>query len=501
MPGNWSSRGLDLHLEVDTAGGRRAGLERALREAVRDGRLAPGSPLPSTRELAGELGLSRGTVTAAYDQLAAEGYLTARQGAVTRVADLPAPVPAPARPAPGTAAPQHDLRPGRPDVAAFPAAAWSRSTRRVLTTAPADIHGLSDPQGRAELRTALAGYLGRTRGVLTGPDRIVITSGSYQSFGLLARVLAESGTTAVAMEDPGHEAYREVVRRAGLTVLPLPVDRHGARADALTGVLAGRGSGAPGAVVVTPAHQYPTGAPLHPRRRHELCAWARASGGLVIEDDYDGEYRYDRRPVGALQGIAPDRVVYCGSASKSLGPGLRLGWMALPSDLVGPVVEAKFQADLHTGALGQLVLADLITRHDYDRHIRAGRLRYRRRRDLLVRRLGPGPRQPLPGLVLHGVAAGLHTLITLPDDGPAEPEVLAECERRGIALRGLSELWHDRADAHADLRSHLNGDLHGGLHGDAQGVLVGYAAASEHAYPAALEAFAGALGAARRVTG
>jgi GntR family transcriptional regulator/MocR family aminotransferase len=481
MPGNWSSWGLDLHLEVDTAGGRRTGLERALREAVRDGRLAPGSALPSTRGLAGELGFSRGTVTAAYDQLAAEGYLTARQGSVTRVADLPAPVPGSVRPAPEAAEPRHDLRPGRPDVSAFPAAAWSRSTRRVLTTSPAEIHALSDPQGRAELRTALAGYLGRTRGVLTDPDRIVITSGSYQSFGLLAHVLAGTGISAVSTEDPGHEAYRAVLRRAGLTVLPLPVDRYGARTGTLPGVPPGCGSGAPGAVVVTPAHQYPTGAPLHPRRRHELCAWARASGGLIIEDDYDGEYRYDRRPVGALQGIAPDRVAYCGSVSKTLGPGLRLGWMALPSALVGPVVEAKFQADLHTGALGQLVLADLITRHDYDRHIRAARLRYRRRRDLLVRRLGPGPRQPVPGLTLHGVAAGLHTLITLPGGGPSEAEVLAECERRGIALRGLSGLWHE--------------------HGDLQGVLVGYAAAPEHAYPAALEAFTDALGAGRRITG
>ncbi|HEY3478564.1 MAG TPA: PLP-dependent aminotransferase family protein, partial [Streptomyces sp.] len=407
--------GADLHLEVDTRGGRRAGLERALREAVQGGRLAPGAALPSTRSLAAELGLSRGTVTAAYDQLAAEGYLVTRPGAATTVAG-----PARAPDAPGTvrptavaSRPRHDLRPNTPDASAFPARAWLRATRRVLTDQAAEVQALGDPQGHPALRAALADYLGRARGVRTTADRVVITTGFHQSLGLLARTLADAGTTAIALEDPGHNGHREAVARAGLRVLPLPVDGHGARVDTLA-------SGDAGAVLVTPAHQYPTGVPLHPARRQALTAWACGRGALVIEDDYDGEYRYDRQPVGALQAIDPDRVVYCGSASKTLGPGWRLAWMALPPHLVEPVVTAKFHADVHTQTLSQLVLADLLSRHDYDRHIRAGRLRYRRRRELLLRSLPPG-------LTVQGTAAGLYALATLPADGPTEPALLAEC--------------------------------------------------------------------------
>lgn len=440
-----------------------------MRSAVRDGRVAPGSRLPSTRALAAELGLSRGTVSAAYDQLIAEGYLTSRPGSGTAVADVPPLAPGNPQPLVTAAAPRHDLRPGLPDVAAFPTRAWLRSTRRVLTTAPAAVYGRCDPHGRVELRTALAGYLGRARGVRATPDRIVITSGFYQAIGLLARVLRDRGTAAVAMEDPGHNLYREVVRHAGLTVLPLPVDHFGARVHGLTGRASTATRAQVGAVMVTPAHQYPTGAVLHPHRRHALRDWAQAHGGLIIEDDYDGEFRYDRQPVGALQGIAPDHVAYLGSASKTLGPALRLGWMVLPSRLVGPVAEAKRDADLHTEALGQLVLADLIDTHGFDRHIRASRLRYRHRRDLLLARLGPGPDQPLPGLGVHGVAAGLHALIMLPTSGPAEHDALSACERRGIGLRGLSELWHARGD-------------------HPPGILVGYAAPTERAYPAALDA-------------
>jgi GntR family transcriptional regulator / MocR family aminotransferase len=464
---NWSTFGLDLYVEIDLAAGRRVGLERAMRAAVCDGRLAPGSRLPSTRALAAELGLARGTVSAAYDQLIAEGYLTARRGSGTAVADLPTQPSATAEPTPVDVTPQHDLRPGLPDVAAFPTAAWLRSTRRVLTTAPSGVYGTCDPQGRIELRTALAHYLGRTRGVAATPDRIVITSGFYQAIGLLAGVLCDTRTTVIAMEDPGHDLYRVVVRRAGLTVVPLPVDHRGARIHRLSGAEVG-------AVVVTPAHQYPTGAVLHPRRRHALRDWAWASGGLVIEDDYDGEYRYDRHSVGALQGLTPDHVAYLGTASKTLGPALRLGWMVLPPRLVGPVAEAKRHADLYTEALGQLILADLIATHGYDRHIRASRLRYRRRRDLLLARLGPGPDQPLPGMAVHGVAAGLHALITLPAGGPSEREVLTACTREGIGVRGLAELWHTRGE-------------------HPHGILVGYAAPTEHAYPAALDALASLL--------
>ncbi|SEH03275.1 GntR family transcriptional regulator / MocR family aminotransferase [Nonomuraea solani] len=438
---------------MGTGSGRRAGLESALREAVRDGRLPAGTPLPSTRGLAQELGLSRGTVTAAYDQLVEEGYLSTRPGSGTTVATVPLSSGEPTRPGPVRALPLHDLRPGCPDVGSFPVRAWLAATRRVLG---ADTLKAGDPQGRIELRTALADYLGRTRGVRTGPDRIVVTSGFYQSITLLSGVLE---TGVVATEDPGHNAFREVVRRAGHTLLPLPVDAYGARLEGLDAQV--------GAVMLTPAHQYPTGVPLHPGRRQELCAWARATGGLVVEDDYDGEFRYDRQPVGALQGMAPEHVVYCGTASKTLGPGLRLGWMVLPPGLVEPVTRAKELADLYTESLGQLVLADLIATHAYDRYVRSCRLRYRRRRELLLDRLAA-----VPGIMAQGVPAGLHALITPAD----ERRVIAACAARGVAVRGLAELHHDPA-------------------GRAQGLMVGFAAPPERTYPAAVDALCAALSA------
>ncbi|GII62933.1 GntR family transcriptional regulator [Sphaerisporangium krabiense] len=446
--------GLDLYVEIDPAAGRRTGLEYALRAAIREGRLAPGSRLPSTRALAAEAGLSRNTVGAAYDQLIAEGYLTARRGSGTSVAGVGAGAPDAPGGADAAAAPAHDLRPGRPDVTAFPAAAWTRATRRVLNRVSPSAYGYGDPRGAPELRAALAGYLGRTRGVQATPERIVVTAGAVQALALLARVLG----TAVAMEDPGLPFHREVVRRAGARVLPLPVDAHGARAD-LIGAEAG-------AVVVTPAHQYPTGVTLHPARRHALVEWARG-GGLVIEDDYDGEFRYDRQPVGALQGMAPGHVAYLGTASKTLAPGLRLAWLVLPPHLVGPVVDAKLHADHHTETLGQLVLADLVTGHVYDRHVRACRLRYRRRRDLLVARLGPA--------AVHGVAAGLHALITPAHED--EAEALARCAAHGVAVEALGPHWHDA----------------GPYEGRPHGVIAGYGTPPEHAYPTALDALAAAL--------
>ncbi|MFG2292133.1 PLP-dependent aminotransferase family protein [Streptomyces sp. NPDC048603] len=453
--------GLDLHLDPGAAGGRRLALESALREAVRSGRLAPATLLPSTRSLAAGLGLSRGTVTAAYDQLAEEGYLTVRPGSGTRVADVPAAARTPAAPVPVPDPPRHDLRPGLPDTSAFPARAWLAATRRILASAGPGVFGPGDPRGRIELRTALAGYLGRTRGVLTTPDRVVVTSGFHQSVRLLAGVLRERGATAVAVEDPGHDHYRGALRRAGLATPALPVDGGGARVDALPPQAA--------AVMLTPSHHYPTGVPLAPDRRPLLGGWARTTGGLILEDDYDGEFRYDRRPVGALQGFTPGHTVYCGTASKTLGPGLRLAWMVLPPDLVAPVVAAKAEADLYTGALEQLVLADLIRTHAYDRHVRAARTAYGRRREQLLARLSA-----FPALTPHGVPAGLHTLVTLPDGGPGETALLDACTRRGIALRGLRELHH-RPDA------------------GPEGLLVGFAAASRHGYPRALDALCSVL--------
>ncbi|MFD0533883.1 PLP-dependent aminotransferase family protein [Actinomadura luteofluorescens] len=459
MRREWSGS-VDLHLDVDPSRGRRAGLERALREAVRSRRLAPGDAVPSTRALAAELGLARGTVSAAYDQLAAEGYLTAVPGGRTRVAAAPAPEPAPAEPA-AAEAPAHDLLPGRPDLSTFPSTAWLRSTRRVLASAPPDVHALGDPRGRRELREALAGYLGRARGVHADPARIVVTSGYAQSLGLLAAVLRDLGTESIAMEEPGHPFHRAIVRRAGLAVVPLPVDERGARPDRL---------GRAGAAVLTPAHQYPTGATLRPDRRRAFAAWARDTGATIVEDDYDGEFRYDRQPVGALQGTAPDHVVYGGTTSKTLAPALRLAWLVLPAHLVEPFAEAKRLADAHTPSLAQLVLADLIGTHAFDRHVRAARLRYRRRRDLLVETL----RDRAPRVRVLGVAAGLHALALLPDGGQGEGEAMRRAAFHDLALMPLHDHWQDPGER-------------------PQGLVVGYSTPVGAAYPAALDALCAVL--------
>ncbi|WP_040807149.1 MocR-like pyridoxine biosynthesis transcription factor PdxR [Nocardia concava] len=466
----WSTLDIDLHLTVDSGAGRRDGLERALREAIRDGRLAAGTRLPSTRTLAAELGVSRGTVSAAFDQLIAEGHLVARQGSGTRVARTAGAVAAARSTDNARAQPvsiRHDLRSGSPDLSRFPTAAWLRASRSALDRAPRDAFGYGDPRGRIELRTALAEYLGRTRGVLATPDRIVITTGVQQALRLMGRVLSASGKSVMAMEDPYITQFHAAVRGSGPTVVPLPVDDDGAQVDRLStaefdGVHA---------AVVTPSHQFPIGSTLSPARRQELAAWARA-GHLVIEDDYDGEFRYDRQPVGAIQGIAPDDVVYLGSASKTLGPGLRLGWMVLPPRWVGPVTEAKLLADHHSETLGQLTLAELITSHAYDRHIRSSRLRYRRRRDLLADRLISRAGRPLTGFTLSGIAAGLHALVRLEPAGLGEAEVLTRAAEYGLAIHGLSDMWWAPA----------------GTEPRPQAIVVGYGSPSDGAYPAALDA-------------
>jgi GntR family transcriptional regulator / MocR family aminotransferase len=461
MGSSWtSSSGVDLHLETDRTG-RRSGLEQSLREAIQQRRLAAGDRLPSSRSLAAELGLSRGTVTAAYDQLVAEGYLVAQQGAGTRVAEVAFSATGPAGGS-STPAPRLDLRPGTPDVTTFPVIAWLRSPRRALAQASPDAFGYGDPRGRPELQAALSNYLGRTRGVRATPDQIVITSGFAQGLSLLCHSLALTGATSVAMEDPCLAYHRDVVRRSGASAVSLPVDAHGARSD----LLKARDTAGIGAVVVTAAHQYPTGVTLQPARRRELTSWASATGGIVIEDDYDGEFRYDRQPVGALQGTAPDHVAYVGTTSKSLAPGLRLGWVVLPHRLIEPLVEAKRHADNGSDVVNQLALADLITTHGYDRHIRSMRLRYRRRRDLLLDHLDRAG-APTGSKPLGGIAAGLQALVALPDDGPTEDEVVDLAAAEGLALEGLGGCWHQQGRR-------------------PKGIIVGFATPPERSYASAV---------------
>jgi GntR family transcriptional regulator / MocR family aminotransferase len=432
---------LDLAAERDRGAGARAGLEAALREAVRDGRLAPGARLPSSRALARDLGLARNTVADAYGQLVAEGWLTARQGSGTAVAARPEPAPSaavrrgrgPRSTRPGGLIPDavglpYSLRPGSPDVSSFPRAAWAAAARRALTAAPSEAFGYGDPRGRPELRTALAEYLARVRGVRADPELLVVCTGFVQAVGLLARALHGHGARRIAVEALGLPDTRTLLRAAGLETVELPLDEDGARVEEL--------DGGTQAVLLTPAHQFPTGVRLSPERRTAVTAWARATGGLVIEDDYDGEFRYDRQPVGALQGLDPEHVVYAGTASKSLAPGLRLAWIAVPPNMMDAVVREKRMADHHSPVLDQLTLAEFLTSGAHDRHVRRMRLRYRQRRDQLTAALA----EKVPAVRVSGIAAGLHAVVELPPGSDPLDAVIARAQRRGLSLSGLSLL-------------------------------------------------------------
>ncbi|MEV8586404.1 PLP-dependent aminotransferase family protein [Streptomyces sp. NPDC051180] len=452
--------GVDLHLEQAAVGSRRAALTEALREAVRSGRLAPGTRLPPYRSLAADLGVARNTAADAYAELVAEGWLTARQGSGTLVADrVAAPAPGPARTA-APPPPPYDLVQGKPDPGAFPRGAWLAAARRALTAAPHEAFGIGDPRGRVELRLALSAYLARVRGVRTDPDRIVVCSGAAHALRLLARVV---GAGPWAVEAYGLPFHRGLLAEAGVGTLPVTVDGDGARVAEIP-------SGA-AAVLLTPAHQFPTGGPLHPERRAGVLEWARRSGGLVVEDDYDGEFRYDRRPVGAVQGLDPERTVLVGSVSKSLSPVLRIGWMCLPAALVDDVVAAKGEREPYSSATDQLTLAELLASGGYDRHVRRMRRRHRGRRDRLTAALA----ERVPGVRVTGISAGLHAVLELPPG--TEPAALAAAARHGVAVEALSSYRHP--------------DAPGPAHRD--GLVVGYATPPERLYGAALSALCAAL--------
>jgi len=391
----------------------RGQLESELRAAIRTGRLPGGTALPSTRALAADLGVSRGVTVLAYEQLIAEGYLTAATGSATRVATRPSHSAAPAAVARSVDAPRYDFRPGLPDVSVFPRRAWLSSLRRVLDAATGDALGYPDPRGALQARTALADYVNRTRATVAHPDRMVLCSGYAQGLRLLAAVLRSRGVRRVAVEDPGHGGQRADLQAMGLGVRPVPVDGGGLQVDRLRRLDVG-------AVLVTPAHQFPTGVVLAPERRAALLEWAAARRAVVIEDDYDAEYRFDREPIGALQGLAEGAVAYLGSASKTLAPALRIGWLLLPAALVDRVALAKLHADHGSPTLEQLAFADFLERDGLDRHLRKVRPIYRRRRDALLAAL----KSRLPGLRVEGVAAGLHLMVSLPPG--TDEEALAD---------------------------------------------------------------------------
>ena len=401
-------------------------IETSLRDSIRAGRLPRGSSLPPSRVLAADLGVSRGVVVEAYQQLSSEGYLASRTGGATRVAAGPSLATAGLHLARATP-PRIDLSYGRADVSSFPRAAWLRAIRGALASAPNDVFGYLAGSGTPQLRTALADYLNRVRGTLAQPDQIVICTGYAQGIALLVGVLAAAGAKRLALEDPssGDDAL-PAARAAGLEVIGVPVDGNGIRVD----VLAETGADA---VVVTPSHQWPAGSVLSAGNRAAVLCWAAERGAVVIEDDYDAEYRYDRTPVGALQGLAPDRVVYAGSASKTLAPGLRLGWFVMPEHLAEPMAAAKIAADRGSPALEQLALADLIIRGEFDRHLRRMRPIYRRRRDALLTALALLLPRPEP----TGVSAGLHLVTWLPPHLD-EATVVDAAARAGVGVEGIT---------------------------------------------------------------
>jgi GntR family transcriptional regulator/MocR family aminotransferase len=428
---------LELHHRAAPDKGVTAWLVDALRAAIGDGRLAAGARLPATRVLAGDLGLSRGVVVEAYQRLTDEGLLSGRTGAGTVVTGLAAPprpethpreasgMRLPLPPSPGV---DLDLSPGVPDLSAFPRAAWLRAERAVLAAATNADLGYGDPRGNPRLRAELAGWLARTRGVQAGADDLIVVGGVAQALALLSQTMRSRGVTEVAVEDPGSRGTRDELAHWGLRPVPVPVDDEGLCVDRLaaTGLEA---------VLLTPAHQFPTGVVLSPARRRALLA----RPGLIIEDDYDAEHRYDRAPVAALQASAPEQVAYAGSVSKSLAPGMRLGWLIAPRALHAGLVTAKHASDLGNPALPQLIFARLLAGGDYERHLRTVRRRQVRRRDALLH----GLREYLPQARVEGVAAGLHLLITLP--GPADDTELARrLEEAGVRAHPLS--WHRQLD-------------------------------------------------------
>jgi GntR family transcriptional regulator/MocR family aminotransferase len=417
---------VDLLLDLDRDGELplHAQIERTLRDAIRDGRLEAGARLPSSRGLAADLGVSRGVVTSAYDQLAAEGYLETRQGAPVHVAPgVRAQGPRP--PAPSLLARfSYEFSPGLPDLAGFPRDRWLRSLRSAWREAALDAVGYGDPRGAPELREALADYLGRVRGAAADHEHLVICTGFRQGLSLACRWLRGNGIEHVALEEPGWHAQRLIVEEAGLHVTPIPVDADGIDVGALYS------SGAE-VVVVTPAHQFPTGAVLSAERRAGLIAWAERGDRLIIEDDYDAELCRER--VGALQGLAPDRVLYIGSASKRLTPGMRLGWMLPPSWLSWALISAKAIEDAGSEIAGQLALADFIARGELERHLRRMRLRYAQRRETLLAALA----RELPAWRPSASAGGLYVLVELPGDVD-EPGLLAAAARHGVGIEGLS---------------------------------------------------------------
>ena len=460
---------LHIALEVarDSSRSLTSQIQEFIKTGISEGTLHPGTRLPSSRRLAGDLAVSRSVVVEAYGQLVAEGYLETAHGSGTRVVSHLGRAPA------GTALPDEeresrvrwDLRPGGSSPPAFPRREWLRCYQRVLQSAGAAGESSSPPAGETLLRRELSAYLGRVRGVRTSPEQIVVVPGSAQTLRLLCAALPRLGIDTIAVEDPGHPGQRRLLREGGLRAVTVPADGNGLDVEALAA------SGAR-AVLVTPTHQFPLGVTLSDARREALVRWARDVDGWVIEDDHDGGLWYERgsRPL-ALQRQLPGQVVYAGSASKSLSPGLRLGWLTAPEPMRAHLLNAHMRHDLGTEVFSQLAFGELLRTGLFDRHLRRLNTLGRDRRDALEQAV----RRHLPGAEVLGAAAGLHAYVRLPRQTD-EAALVAGALRRSVLVCGAAA-------------------FHARTHGRVPGLVVGHA----HLPRSAVEEAVGALATAGRM--
>lgn len=417
---------MNLEIEFRQGTSLRGQLEHALRAAIRSGQLQAGALLPPSRVLARELGVSRGVVVDSYSQLVIEGYLSARQGSGTRVARLPAdwgpPEPRQLEPASRY---RYDLRPGVADFHTFPRALWQKALLRALRDLPDRRLSYGNHRGAAELRTALAEHLARRRGVVVEAEHVITCCGASHALSIMWRALRARGARRVAIEDPSWRWQRLTVQNAGLEPVPIRVDEEGLVVSELA-------SAGVDAVVVTPAHQYPTAVVMSAARRRALVDWARERGTLIVEDDYDAEHRYDRDPVSALQGLAPDHVAYVGTASKTLAPALRLAWLVPPTRLVEDVENELLATGVTPPTIDQIALAAFIADAGFERHLRRMRARYRDKREILVESL----HRHMPASRIQGVAAGLHLIALLPE-GTDERRASSEARVASVCVHEL----------------------------------------------------------------
>lgn len=449
-------------LDLDERDGRRAGLERALRSAIRDGRLPAGTLLPSTRTIAADYSMARATVVAAYEQLVIEGYLKAVQGVGTSVAEVHRQEPGkPEEPNPWDVTPAFDFRPGEPDGGQFPRSAWGNAFKRVLSETNEGGFGYADPRGVAPLRTVLAEYLGRSRAVVATASSVNVFGGANSAFGFLAETFRRAGITHIAVEDPSLFFLRDVFALHDLELIPVPIDSEGIRVDHLETLDVG-------AVLVTPAHQFPLGVTMSAERRSALVSWARTNNAWIIEDDYDGEFRYDRRPIGSLQGLDPERVIYAGTVSKMLSPALRISWLAVPDELIGPLNQVK-QLRGGVSSIEQLALADFIDRGDLDRHLRSSRTLYQARREALCTALA----DVAPWLELSTAQAGLHLAAQI-SGAFKENDVVGAAMQADVGLTGFGPMWLGQPTS--------------------EGLIIGYSRPAEHQFSLALERLSELLG-------